>query len=82
MKQCSWCQSFDGQAYWKVVGGILGGKDGKTSICRLKDFHALIGTEGGNECDVEVSFCSRAEAIQWEKSLGKRFIKWIDTKAR
>jgi len=72
-KQCSWCQALDGQSYWKVVDGVLGGKDGRArGVCRLRDFHALL--EGGEEKDV--SFCSKAEADLWAKEQGRRFVGW------
>jgi hypothetical protein len=75
-QQCLWCGSFSGQAIWKIVGGVLGGKDGKARrIVRLKVYVATFD-DGSGVDRREICFCSKAEADQWKESLGKRFIRW------
>lgn len=57
-KQCSWCQEFDGQTYWKVSEGNFGEK----GVVRLKHRQALISAEshwtGEQRVAVDVQFCS------------------------
>lgn len=75
--QCSWCQAFDGQTYWKVIGGIMGGEDGTArGIVRLKKKQADIMT-GGRRVVVDVSFCSKDHADRWKDGLGGRFFEWV-----
>lgn len=75
-KQCAVCGSFDGQTYWKVVDGSLGGPDGKAKgILRLKTRTAVV-LEFGMEETIEVSFCTKEEAEGWSESQGKRFVRW------
>ena len=78
-RQCAWCGNFDGQSYWKVVDGVLGGKDGRArGVCRLRDFHAVVVDGQGGRTEMDVSFCSKKEADLWAKSLGKGEVKWVN----
>lgn len=75
-KQCVVCGTFDGQTYWKVVEGTLGGPDGKAKgIIRLKTRKAVV-LEFGLEETIEVHFCAKEEAEAWAESQGRRFVRW------
>ena len=76
-KQCVVCGSFDGQTFWKVVDGSLGGPDGKAKgTLRLKTRNAVLFEDGVEEIR-EVHFCTKEEAEEWVVSQGKRFVRWV-----